>query len=428
MSQTTQVCHRSPGPACRPLAFRRDQRGLTLVELMIAVLVASLLIGFVFDIQGRMSAAFRSQTNIGSLQQGVRAANEQIARDARLTGFMAPNEIRVSSKFVVGLPGLTPGLVRSDAQGNFVPPLFIANNPSAMPPDRMQPDRIHFFYADPNPVHQAVVQSIVGPTSVVVNGTALFQAGDLVLFARRDPTPRFHPLGGNLPLITNYFTCMVRLTGVDSFNNQLFFDDDSPEPFNTAGNEHCFLSAGTQEEAIAVGKSEKTQVFHLIAHAYQIDTTPARLPVAALERSETAGLRDDWQEIGIGFVDLQISQRYVEEVADATDLDGDGDPRVDWYTSDGVLPANLHLTQIGIGLVARTPRSVEGVRATAVPVLTGANCAPGCTVANNPFGDAGGPKDMTQPEYNPEAEALGGEHVYRQNTSIVDIRNLGVSY
>lgn len=426
MSQTTYSRHHSPGQSRRPISFRRDQRGLTLVELMIAVLVASLLIGFVFEIQGRMSTAFRSQTNIGSLQQGVRAANELIARDARLAGFMMPSGVRVSNNFVAGLAGLSPGLVQSDALSNFVPALVVSNNPDNMPGDRMQPDRIHVFYADPNPVAQAVVQRIASPTAVVVSDIAIFQPGDLVLFARRDPIPRPHPLGGDLPLIVNYYTCLVRLTNVDGGTSQLMFDDDPPEPFNTTTNDHCFLSARPDEAAIlnASETTDKTQVFRLIARAYRIDTT--RPTVAALERSETGGLGhgvgpDDWQEIGIGFVDLQISRRFVEEVSDTSDLDGDLNPRMDWYTSAPPAPPPLrHLTQLGIGLVARTARSVEGVRARDVPVLTRGNPPTG-TIANNPFGDAAQPKNMAHPEFN-------GDHVYRQSSSIVDIRNLGVSY
>jgi prepilin-type N-terminal cleavage/methylation domain-containing protein len=424
---------RSPHPfsprARRPAKHGRGQRGLTLVELMVAVLVASVLIGFVFDIQGRMSTAFRSQTNIGSLQQGIRAATELIARDVRLAGFMAPNGIRVSSAFGTAAPGPTPGLLQDDGLGNLsVPALFIANNPAARGPTEMQPDRIHTFYADPDPMLQAAVVTILGPTDVIVTDASTFQPGDLVLFSRRDPAPRPHPLGPDLPLLTNYFTCLVRLTSVGF--NQLTFDA-SADPFNTAGNEHCFNAAGPVEPALFAGAAEETIAIRMVARAYQIDTSSEpRLRVAALERSETGGLRDDdWQEIGIGFVDLQISQRYAEEVADPDDLDNDGDFRADWYTSDVPPVPNFHRTQISIGLVARTPRTVEGVSSRTVPVLTCADFTIlGCTAANNPFGDAGPGKNMLLPEYNPENDPARSEHVYRQSTTFVDIRNLEVSY
>jgi prepilin-type N-terminal cleavage/methylation domain-containing protein len=428
MSQVTHSRAHSSGQASSTIASRRGQRGLTLVELMIAVLVASLLVGFVFEIQGRMSSAFRSQTNIGSLQQGVRAANELIARDARLAGFMMPDGVRVSSDFVVGLPGLTPGLLRPHPSGvgNIVPPLAVFDNPSGMPPDGMEPDGVHFFYADPNPVAQAVVEGIINQTNVVVGDATNFQPGDLVLFARRDPTPIDHPLGQDFPMIVRYFTCMVRLTNVDPFNQVLSFGPDSP--FNTPSNDHCFVPAGSDLPAIAANTADKTQVFRLIARAYRIDTT--RLQIAPLERSDTGGLRDDWQEIGTGFVDLQISRRFVEEAPDGTDSDGDANARMDWFAIDPPNPPpNRHLTQLGIGLVARPARGLEGVRAATIPVLTCNNFVSPCNANNNPFGNARGPKNRFRPEYNPGADMLrGGDFVYRQNMSIVDIRNLGVSY
>jgi prepilin-type N-terminal cleavage/methylation domain-containing protein len=432
MSHVTRSRRHSPGQPCppiAPIAFGRGQRGLTLIELMIAVLVASLLVGFVFEIQGRMSNAFRSQTNIGSLQQGVRAANELIARDARLAGFMMPNGARVSDAFTVGLPGLTPGLVQTHPSGigRLVPPLAVFDNPNGMPADGMEPDGVHFFYADPNPVAQAVVQRILSPTDVVVGDVATFEIGDLVLFARRNPTPIPHPLGEDFPMIVGYFACIAKLTNVDPFNAAgpvLSFAADAP--FNTPSNNHCFVGAGTDLPAITDTSTDKTQVFRLIARAYRIDTT--RLQIAPLERSDTGGLRDDWQEIGTGFVDLQISRRFLEMTADGVDADGDSNDRGDWYTIDPPSPATRVLSQLGIGLVARPARGLEGVRAAVIPVLTGMNYPSG-NPNNNPFGNARGPKNRFRPEYNPGADMVrGGDFVYRQSMSIVDIRNLGVSY
>lgn len=431
MNQVRYSRPRFAGQASRQSAALRGQRGLTLIELMVAVLVASILIGFVFEIQGRMSSAFRTQTNISSLQQAVRAANELIARDARLTGFMMPNGVRVSSEFVDGLPGLTTGLVQNDGMNNFVPALSVFNNPDGRTLTQMQPDRVHFFYADPDPMYHAVVESIISRNAVQVNTQASFAPGDLLLFTRRDPSPIRHPLGDDLPVLVRYFACVARLTDtVPSGTTIVFRIDPDPGPYNTATNDHCFQSVNPGEEVMAANTTEKTQVFRLVARAYRIDTT--RLQIAPLQRSDTGGLGDgiaeDWQEVGIGFVDLQISQRYVEPVSDGNDPDNDGNFRMDWHATAATIPPGSQLTQLGIGLVARTIRGVEGVRTAAVPVLTRLNFENG-TDLHNPFGDAGGPKDMMQPEYNPELNlGRGGDHVYRHSKSIVDIRNLGVSF
>jgi hypothetical protein len=409
--------------ARRGLESRRGERGLTLVELLIAALIASLLIGFVFDIQGRMSGAFRSQINVGSLQQGVRAANELIARDARLAGFMLPDGVHVSSRFP--LPETAPGLVVQDADGfNFVPALAVFNNPRNMPSNRMQPDLVHFFYADPNPLTHAVVEKVAG-SIVTVDNAILFQEQDLVVFAKRDPAAPVHPLGNNMPTPARYFACMVRISALGPGPNQLMFLDDPIDPFNTAANEHCHITSATQQPAMAEG----AQVFRIVAHAYRIDTTATRESVGALEISRTGGLTagqgEDWSVVGIGFVDLQISQRRVEAVSDNQDPDGDGNARADWYSSAGPFPANAALTQLGISLAARTVRQVEGVTARAgdIPVLTSRDAAgnPIGDPAHNPIGDAQGPKDLNVPEFD-------GDYVYRELSTIVDIRNLGVAY
>jgi type IV pilus assembly protein PilW len=418
MNHATHPYHPLAKPSHRARASRRRERGLTLVELMIGVVVGSILVGFVFDIHSRMSSAFRAQNNIGSLQQGIRAANELLARDARLAGFMMPDGFFVSSAFPTAqtMPGLVQG---PDPNGiRTVRALTVFNNPAALPDNRMQPDRIHIFYADPDPNRDYVVVGEVTPTTVSVDRATLLIPGDLLLMVRYETmSAPPHPLGGNLPAPPRYHACVVMLTGTGpspTGNEQLIFDA-SGAPFNTANNDHCFINAPSDQRAIV---ADETHVFRLNARAYRIDTND---PLAApLQVSATGGLLglspSDWQVMGIGFVDLQITQRFVEEVSDGNDPDADGNPRMDWYASGPPFPANTHLTEMGISLVARTARSVEGVRAISVPVLsTGPR-------NNNPVGDAGGPKNMlASPEFT-------GDHIYRQSSMIVDTRNVGVAF
>jgi hypothetical protein len=141
--------------------------------------------------------------------------------------------------------------------------------------------------------------------------------------------------------------------------------------------------------------------------------------VAPLEIDVTGGLLNLWVLMGIGFVDLQITQRFVEEVSDLADPDNDGNPRMDWYSAGGPFPLNSHLTQVGIGLVARTARQVEGVRSTRIPVLYDLETNPPRN--HNPLGDAVGPKELTNPEFS-------GDHIYRHSYMSVDMRNIGVAF
>lgn len=401
-----QHMHRSGSATSRLPGARRGERGLTLIELMVGLVVASILVGFVFDIQSRMSRAYRSQSSIGGLQQGLRAASAIMALDVRSAGFMLPDGIRVSSAFPV--PGVTtPGLVTNDGLSGIVQPLTVFNNPDLMPGDRMQPDRIHVFYADPY-ARAVVVSTNPGGTSVVVDSDDNFEDGDLVVFAA-GPIREDHPLGPEYPQIITYHSCLVKLTSVGP--SLLNFIQNLPDPFNTATNDHCFVP---DEPAIVPG----AQVFRLVARAYRVDT--ANPTMAALEVSQTGGLQSDWGIMGVGFVDLQISQRYVEVLSDGIDPDLDSNPRMDWFSAGTPPLAGRHLTQIGIAMVARTSRPVEGVGSASVPVLTDTG-APN----NNPLGDAAGPKTITHPEYQGPNDV---RHVYRSISTIVDTRNIGIAY
>ncbi|GAB4514247.1 MAG: hypothetical protein Tsb0020_32700 [Haliangiales bacterium] len=403
---------------------RRGERGLTLIELMVSVVVASILIGFVFDIQTRMSGAFRSQTTIGSMQQGLRAAAEMITYDARSAGYKMPTGALLSTNFP--LPETTPGLVYQPtalpapvptdvfgvptADVRYIRPVRVFNNPSGRPNTVMQPDQAHFFYGINENTH-AVITAITTPlTSITVDDPDRITVGDRVIIVN-EQTPVTHPLGSQpgLPEIVPQHACILEVTGPLLPSNQLEFS--ATTPFNTGNNEHC--------TGIAV---DQARVYKLISHAYRIDTTRAN--AALLQRSTSGGLLDDWEDIGIGFVDLQFSERHVQATDDGFgDLDGDGIARMDWYSAgnspdDPTVAGNplteLTLTQLGVSMVARTQRRISGVATAAVPVLSG-------PIANhNPVGDSGGPKDTTAPEY-------AGENVYRQTTLVVDTRNIGVA-
>ena len=107
---------------------RRGQRGLTLIELMISMLISSLLIGMVFSIYTRMSVGYRQQTLVTELQQTLRAAQTVVLREIRQAGFLIPDGFR------------TAALADTDPD---VPPLSIINNA-----DGTGPDAIRMYFAD----------------------------------------------------------------------------------------------------------------------------------------------------------------------------------------------------------------------------------------------------------------------------------------
>ena len=58
----------------------RNQRGITLVEIMVALLLVSIAAAFTFGIQIRASGAFRDQATVAELQQTMRAVSDLLVK------------------------------------------------------------------------------------------------------------------------------------------------------------------------------------------------------------------------------------------------------------------------------------------------------------------------------------------------------------
>src|SRR5690606_30957277 len=116
-----------PAAAC---PARAGERGFTLIELMIALVVSSLLVGFLFSMTRQIGDAFRAQRRVTDVQQTLRTVGALMASDLRQAGFL------VSAGFRTSAWG-TPDLI--------VQPLQIVNDA-----DGTGPDLIRIYYADPS--------------------------------------------------------------------------------------------------------------------------------------------------------------------------------------------------------------------------------------------------------------------------------------
>jgi prepilin-type N-terminal cleavage/methylation domain-containing protein len=378
---------------------RRAQRGFTLIELMIALVISSLLVGMILAIFSRMSLAYRAQQQIAGVQQVLAAARATIELDAKQAGLALPQGFTVAAQ---------PGVIQS--------PVQVVNSSTG-------PDRIAFFYADTS-AQAKVVGTVVNWTNdpeIEVDTTAGFAVGDLVAIVM-DYVPGQLINGGIY--IAKFTTCVVRIRTINAprikFTTTL--------PWGTFNETQC--GVGLQPPIGNV-------IYRFVARGYRIDTSsPARTALGPLQLSETGGLFNDetldaWKDIAYGFTDIQTALQIFHPLTTPGDTgDPDTDPVRDWYSgakqtewtatalngaSSPLQPPSEGLLQMSISLVARTD-DVEGVASAATPELVVAG-----NVDNNLIGDHASQTLAFDP--NP---AFNNQRIYRYTTFQVDFRNLGI--
>jgi prepilin-type N-terminal cleavage/methylation domain-containing protein len=381
--------------------MKRGQRGFTLIELMVALVVSSLLVGMILAIFSRMSIAYRGQQQIAGVQQVLAAARAAIEFDAKQAGLAMPQ-----------------GFIYND--GLVHQAVSVTNSSTG-------PDQVAFFYADPS-AQAAVTAPLPGGWGGTfhVDSAAAFAVGNVVVVSTADLTT----VGLNATTdgnIAKYSACVVRIASIAASPPGDNITFSTTPPWNTT---YC--------NSLPV-PSATTMIYLFAARGYRVDTSNAtRAAIGPLQQSLNGGLlgvADTWVDLAYGFTDLQTSlQAYhgpatlVPPPGDTLDLDTD--PLRDWYSDGlqdtltltkavGVAPTLVTpdgLLQISISLVARTDRNVEGIATSSTPALIDP-----VRPANNTLGDhpAVALPSATDP-------ALQGARIYRYTTFQVDFRNLGV--
>jgi prepilin-type N-terminal cleavage/methylation domain-containing protein len=379
---------------------RTRPRGFTLIELMVALLVSSLLVGMILAIFSRMSLAYRGQQQIAGVQQILAAARAAIELDAKQAGLGMPQGFRTAMT----------GATQQQS------PVQVINSSTA-------PDQVAFFYADPS--SQALVDPTTNPldktTIIVVDPIPAlppntpFLVGDLVVLTTSSTAA--HPPPGTSPDIATYDACVLKIASINAGARRYTFE--TAAPWGSGTEDHCSAPI-----------PNRTMMYRFIAHAYRIDPTPAKLSLGVLDRSVTGNLLGNaevWDELAYGFSDLQTAVR-IYDPAGATDLDGDGDIHYNWYSGanqndatrlgPAQLPAGSTVLGMSISLLARTDRNVEGIATRTTPDLIAPPSAD-----NNPIGDRA---SITLPAAPPNDLLMPGQRIYRHTTFQVDFRNLGV--
>jgi prepilin-type N-terminal cleavage/methylation domain-containing protein len=365
------------GAARRP---RAAEAGFTMVELMVALVVSSLLIGMILAIFLRISVAYRGQQQVAEVQAKLAAARARIEIDAKHAGL-----------------NLAQGFTLAATGSSLISPLRILNNTTA-------PDELGFYYADTS-VQATALAACDRMVCGSLSSTQGFAVGDLVVETTSSATDG--PFTAQLDArIAVFQACVLQVTAVAP--GQLTFSQVAP--WGGPGNTHCQGST----------TPNGTVYMKFVPRYWRID--PGRPGEGVLQLSPTGNLVgvNDWQDQAYGFTDIQVATRFFEE-GDLTDtLDPDLDPTRDWYSGEDqetrTAPgAGQTPLQVSISLVARTERDVEGIATAATPTLTSS-----ANPSNNTLGDRAA---VALPSSLPE---LSGNRIFRYTTFQVDLRNIGV--
>jgi type II secretory pathway pseudopilin PulG len=383
---------------------------------MVAMVVSSLLIGLILSIFTRMSMAYRAQQNISELQQTLAAAQELIQRDLRQAGYALPDGFRWAGA----------------GANTTVQPLEIVNNAD------FGPDLVRIYYADASA--QARVQfpqtsndPAVQFTTITVDDIDRFVVGDLaaLVTTERDAANQVLPSSG--AVWYHQHACAVRIRSIAG--NLITIENAAP--WGSADNDHC-------DDARSRLGLDEGMLYRFRARAYRID--PARRNLAVLQMSPTGTLvPNDWQDLGVGFTDLQVASRWNDAFADQPPppasspddqdtADLDTDPLSEWYSGElqEALTAPIVLTtdaalyhrpvpaEVRLSLVVRTLKNVDAIPTAATPRLTDP-----ARVDNNDLGDRAAITLAGVPDAARPAE-LRGDAVFRHATIGADLRNLAV--
>ena len=370
---------------------------------MVSLLISSLMVAMIMQIFIRMSGSYRTQQQVSEVQQVLAAAGTELREHLRLAGF------EIAQGFQTAATG-----------ANIIPPISITNSNTG-------PDSISLAYADATA--QAKVTALVPATAnattdqnlgVLVDSIDNFKVGDIAVMVNPTLVVANPPTAGNSMLV-NTVACVVQISSILPVPPTLNFSVNAP--YGNASNPQC---APVRVADHAEGAATDTMIYRFAAFSYRID--PTRPTLGVLQVSPSGGIvANDFQDLAVGFTDMQIASRYWGINIDPTNLDHDNDPNRIWYSSkDQTTMTAPNATAINtpievrLSFSARTNRTVDGVATAATPALIDITNVSNNTIGDNPSVQLLGVPDGSRPA------TLTGDHIYRFATIDVDLRNLGV--
>lgn len=173
--------------ASSQLSIERDQRGVTLIELMVAMVIGLFMIGAVLYVVQESRVSYRHNDEFGRIQEAGRIGIELMAYDARMAGFAGCTPQPPDNTVIKALPPPTFGLLMSGMQairGDTYPAGSSASivNEGALlgvPGSEV----VTLFKADNNPVSLAVPLANTGSPIQIANNPDQIQAGNYVMIS-----------------------------------------------------------------------------------------------------------------------------------------------------------------------------------------------------------------------------------------------------
>lgn len=359
-----------------------QERGFTLIELMVAVALSGIVIGFVFQIHNQMVGALRGQANLSEVVETVTAAREMMARELRLAGMGFPaTGVQFGADPALDVWRGVDGTNDADGLG-------------ADKVDQLSIQRTDSDLQDATTVDDSANNNWVFP---IAGADTIFNTTDPLMIATDTLDKGCAPVA-----------IAVDAAGV------------------TVAKTVSDLGGVCATVGLAGGNKVKLATIRRIA--YRLDPAVGRLEMGVLQRAINGGA---WEDIGIGFTNLQIAIRYYEPNDAVDDPDLDGDTKKDWYSSDNMLvtsgrPTDGQPMEVTISIEGRNLRSLDSLSSSATPPYT----ADLANMTNNSIGDFGAACAGCQ--YDPAGVDLATtvlpryqfpNHVYRASTTTVWLRS-----
>jgi type IV pilus assembly protein PilW len=306
-------------------SFRKNQYGLSLIELLVALVISTFLMGGVIQVYLGNKTAYRFADASSRIQENARFALDTITTDARLAGFFGCVDIRKNSNLVqnhldTGSNNFDPLLYGFTSQ----PPVTLTANNGLN-----GSDSITIRGSKPGSASLSATLAMPGSGDIQISGTSNFKDHDIMLITNCWTSDIFEATTASSTTLTH------SLGGASSTSpgNMAVNTQGCP------GGEHC-LNGTIASNLDSAYTANNSTVYALHSVTYSIKASGSGSGEPALFRSENG--KD--QELIEGIEQMQVFYG----------VDTDGDNAANQYVDSAAVIDQEAVTSIKVWLVARS--------------------------------------------------------------------------